>query len=289
MLGEHVGLTNITLKVGGNSDPTFRPHRDSFDISGGSDTFQELQKIHIPGTDGGTAAVGWILHHSYKGAVPNANLKGLRLRSGNIQVGPNGILEDLFIETRFNSWCVGEIHVIDSRIIPNGRRDHYEQNVHYTNLINQLSPIAREISTRCRQSSIRRNWLRQFERQQDQIKRDLEIMKQGSVSAPERQVFGFQIQQVLDSMEKALGKDALKFDAPALLPVLTKLRRDFAKVSSTNYCAKVLTNLAPVQRRAYEQAFALLYECSTDKSNAKLLVDRMLARLARNLKKKKKS
>ena len=67
------------------------------------------------------------------------------MRSGNIQIGTNGILEDLFIETRFNSWCVGEIHVIDSRIIPNGRRDHYEQNVHYTNLINQLSPIAREI------------------------------------------------------------------------------------------------------------------------------------------------
>jgi hypothetical protein len=288
MLGEHIGLTNITLKVGSNNDPTFRPHRDSFDVSGGSDTFQELQKIHIPGSDGGTAAVGWILHHGYKGAVPNSNLKGLRLRSGNIQVGTNGILEDLFVETRFNSWCVGEIHVVDSRIIPNGRRDHYEQNVHYTNLINQLSPIARDISTRCRQSSIRRNWLRQFERQQDQIKRDLEIMKQGSVSAPERQVFGFQIRQTLDSMEKALEKDALKLDAPALLPILTKLQRDFAKVSSTNYRAKVLTNLAPVQRRAYEQAFALLYECSTDKSGAKLLVDRMLVRLAR-LQKKVKS
>ena len=287
MLGEHVGLTNIMLKVGSNDDPTFRPHRDSFDISGGSETFRELQKIHIPGSDGGTAAVGWILHHAYKGAVPNSNLKGLRLRSGNIQIGTNGILEDLFVETRFNSWCVGEIHVVDSRIIPNGRRDHYEQNIHYTNLINQLSPIARDISTRCRRSSTRRNWLRQFERQQDQIKRDLEIMKQGSVSAPERQVFGFQIQQTLDSMEKALGKEALKLDAPALLPVLVKLRRDFTKVGSTNYRAKVLSNLAPVQRRAYEQAFALLYECSTDKSSAKLLVDRMLVRLARNLKKKK--
>jgi len=282
LLHGQVGLTNITLKVGGNSTPTFRPHRDSFEISGGSDTFQELQKIHIPASDGnGAAAIGWILHHSYTGAVPNANLKGLRLRSGNIQVGTNGILEDLFIETRFNSWCVGEVHVIDSRVIPNGRRDHYEHNVHYTNLINQLSPIARDISTRCRQSSIRRNWLRQFERQQDQIKRDMEIMKQGSVSGPERQVFAYQIQQTLDAMERALDKDALKLDAPSLVPVLAKLRRDFAKVSVTNYRAKVLGTLAPVQRRAYEQAFALLYECSTDKSSAKLLVDRMLVRLAR--------
>jgi len=288
LLSDCVGLTNITLKVGGNSDPTFRPHRDSFDISGGRDTFQELQTFQIPASDGdGTAAVGWILHHSYKGAVPNASLKGLRLRSGNIQVGTNGILEDLFTETRFNSWCVGEVHVIDSRIIPNGRRDHYEQNVHYTNLINQLSPIAREISTRCRHSSIRRNWLRQFERQKDQVKRDLRIVKQGSVSAAERHVFALQIQQVLQSMEKALAKEALKLDTPVLLPVLARLRREFTKVSATHYRAKVLDNLAPVQRHAYERAFALLYECSPDRAAAKLLVDRMLGRMARDLRKKR--
>jgi len=227
------------------------------------------------------------LHHGYKGTVPSANLKGLRLRSGNIQVGGNGLLEDLFTEVRFNSWCVGEIHVIDSRIIPNGRRDHYEQNVHYTNLINQLSPIARQISIRCRQSSTRRNWLRHFERQQDQVHRDLEIVKQGSLGAPERQLIATQIQQTLDLMDKALAKDALKSDARTLLPVLAKLRRDFAKVRSTSYSAKVLARLAPVQRNAYEQAFALVYECSNDKAHAKLLVDRILAHLPRRLKKKK--
>jgi len=288
MLQGHVGLTNVTLKVSGNSgEPTFRPHRDTFDISGGTDSFQELQTIKIPTSDGnGTAAIGWILHHGYKGAVPNPTLKGLRLRSGNIQVGTNGILEDLFIETRFNSWCVGEIHVIDSRIIPNGRRDHYEQNVHYTNLMNQLSPIAREISTRCRQSSIRRNWLRQFQRQQDQVRRDLDIVKQGSLSALDRQALASQIRQELDSMEKTLAKDVLKEDAAALWPTLSKLRRGFAKSSSTDYRARALARLAPVQRRAYEQAFAFLYECSPDKDSAKLLVDRILVRLAKVKKKK---
>lgn len=286
MLREHTGITNITLKIAG-SDPTFRPYRDSFEVFGGVDTFQELQRIRIPGSDGGTAAIGWILHHGYKGAVPNASLKGLRLRSGNIQVGDGAILEHLFAETRFNSWCVGEVHVIDPRIVPNGRRDHYEQNVHYTNLINQLSPIAREISTRCRLSSIRRNWLRQFGRQQDQVRRELAIIKQGSLSAVERQLLASQIQQVLDSMDKALLKDVLKPDASTLTPVLAKLRGDLAKVNTSNYRAKVLSKLAPAKRRVYEQVFALLYECSTDKASTKLLVDRMLARLARNNTKKK--
>jgi molecular chaperone HtpG len=288
MLQPHAGLTNISLRIGRNNDAVFRPHRDSFEVAGDSDTFQELQSIHIPGSDGGTAAVGWILHHGYKGAVPDSTLKGLRLRSGNIQVGGSNILEDLFTEVRFNSWCVGEIHVVDSRIIPNGRRDHYEQNVHYTNLINQLSPIAREISTRCRQSSIRRNWLRQFERQRDQVRRDLEIIKQGSLSTAERRVFANQIDQVLRSMEIALTKEALKPEAPVLTPAIAKLRRDLDKVNSTKHHAKVLAGMSPQQRRAYEQVFAVLYECSTDKAGAKLMVDRMLARLA-HLKKKKQS
>lgn len=287
MLQEHVGLTNITLKIAGSSNLTFRPHRDIFEVSGGVDTFQELQRIQIPGSDGGTAAIGWVLHHGYKGAVPNANLKGLRLRSGNIQVGDGAILEHLFAETRFNSWCVGEVHVIDSRIVPNGRRDHYEQNVHFTNLINQLSPIAREISTRCRQSSIRRNCLRQFERQQDQVRRDLEIVKQGSLGAGERQLFVSQIEQALDSMDKALLKDVLKPDVPTLTPVIAKLRRDLAKVDAANYRSKILARLAPAKRRAYEQVFALLYECSTDKASTKLLIDRMLARITRHNAKKK--
>jgi Histidine kinase-, DNA gyrase B-, and HSP90-like ATPase len=286
LLEGHLALSNITLKLAGISDPVFRPHRDSFQTAGGPDTFHELQPIKIPAYDGGTAAVGWILHHGYKGAVPNSDLKGLRLRSGNLQVGGNSLLEDLFTETRFNSWCVGEIHIVDSRIIPNGRRDHYEQNVHYTNLINQLSPIAREISTRCRQSSIRRNSVRQFERQGDQVKRDLDIMKQGSLRAPERKVLAGQVEQTLQSMEAALAKDVLKPEASGLSPLLAKLRRDFDRASSTTRKPKVLESLSPRNRRAYENVFSLLYECSPDKAGTKVLIDRMLARLSRNLRRK---
>jgi molecular chaperone HtpG len=183
---------------------------------------------------------------------------------------------------------VGEVHVIDSRIIPNGRRDHYEQNSHYNNLINHLSPIARDISTRCRQSSIRRNWLRQVERQQDQVRRDLQIIKQGSLSAPERKLFASQIQQTLDSIEKALSKEVLKLDAPTVMPVIAKLRKESEKVSAGNYKHKALAGmLSPIQRSAFEQAFALVYECSADKAQAKLLVDKMLVHLSQRMKKKK--
>jgi len=221
-----------------------------------------------------------VLHHGYKGSVPDSNLKGLRLRSGNIQIGTNGILEDLFIETRFNSWCVGEIHVIDSRIIPNGRRDHYEQNVHYTNLINQLSPIAREISNRCRTSSAKRNWLRQFELQKAGVLERIEIIRQGSVTPPQRKKLEIDIALALHTMGKIADKTALATE------VKTFLRRDIKKLEhrmvllqGRKYGAKPLAALPASERRASERIFSLIYECSPSRVVAKSLVDKILSKL----------
>jgi molecular chaperone HtpG len=280
MLAEHAGLTDITLKVAGKVEPTFRPHRDFFDIASGKDNFDELQKITIPGYDGGTAAVGWVLHHGYKGAVPDSNLKGLRLRSGNMQVGTNGILEDLFIETRFNSWSVGEIHVIDSRIIPNGRRDHYEQNVHYTNLINQLSPIAREISNRCRTSSAKRNWLRQFELQKAGVLERVEIIRQGSVTPTQRKKLEIDIASALQTMTKIADKTALASEAKTFLRRdIKKLEHRLATLKGRKYEAKPLASLSASERRASEHIFSLIYECSPSRVVAKSLVDKILSKL----------
>ena len=280
MLAEHVGLTNITLTVGSKIDQTFRPHRDSFNISGGSDTFQELQKVHIPGMDGGTAAIGWILHHGYKGAVPSLNLKGLRLRSGNIQVGTSGILEDLFSETRFNSWCVGEIHVMDQRIIPNGRRDHYEQNVHYYNLLNHLSPLAREISNRCRASSAKRNWLRQFELHKAGILERVDIIRQGSVTPTQRKKLEVDIASALQMMGRIADKSALAEEAKtSLRPDIKKLERRMVMLQGKKFGAKPLAALPASERRASERIVSLIYECSQNRAVAKSLVDKILSKL----------
>ena len=32
---------------------------------------------------------------------------------GNVQIGGNALLEDFFTEPRFNSWSIGEVHILD--------------------------------------------------------------------------------------------------------------------------------------------------------------------------------
>ena len=57
----------------------------------------------------------------------------------------------------FNGWTVGEIHVLDRRIVPNARRDNFEINHHYSNLLVQLGPVAANLSQHCRSASVSRN------------------------------------------------------------------------------------------------------------------------------------
>ena len=152
-------LGDLAITINGHTDPITRPFTDRFKVSETlEDTYSELELITISDLDGGPAAVGWVLHHSYLGSITvRSRVGGLRLRVGNVQVGTEELLAEIFPESRFNGWTVGEIHVLDPRILPNARRDNFEQNVHYSNLTAQLEPIARQIARRARGASVARN------------------------------------------------------------------------------------------------------------------------------------
>ena len=151
---------SLRITLNGEEQPVQRQYGVSIVLSGNKeDQFHEFEEVHVPSVDGrGDAAVGWIAHSSYLGAIPRGNrIRGMRARIGNIQVGDERIFDHLFEEERFNRWCVGEVHVLDTRIIPNGRRDYFERNPHLRNLENHLAPIFRQISARCRAASSSRN------------------------------------------------------------------------------------------------------------------------------------
>ena len=88
--------------------------------------FVDFEKIAIPSIEGDrNAAIGWIAHSSYLGALlQKPSIRCMRVRVGNVQIGDETVLDHLFSETRFNRWCVSEIHILDPRIVPNARRDY---------------------------------------------------------------------------------------------------------------------------------------------------------------------
>ncbi len=163
----HGAKAPLTLEVlvQGDPGPVQRPYGKSIRLSANKDAeFTEFQAIRIPSVDANSeAALGWVAHSCYLGAIPKEQrLRGIRARVGNIQIGDEAVFDDLFTEERFNRWCVGELHILDSRIIPNARRDYFEPGPHLRNLENQLTPVLRDISTRCRRESTARNRTRKI-------------------------------------------------------------------------------------------------------------------------------
>ena len=156
------GQTPYSIRVYMDDDSltVLKPYGSSVPLTGDqNDDFQEFEEVRIPSIDGrDEAAVGWIAHSSYRGAIPKvAGIRGIRARAGNIQIGDEKVFDHLFEEDRFNRWCIGEVHVLDPHITPNARRDYFEREPHLRNLENHLAPIFRRIGTRCRAASSKRN------------------------------------------------------------------------------------------------------------------------------------
>lgn len=162
-LRKHGIATGIDVMIDGRADPVERPFGKAIHLSEKvKDHFSGMEFFEVPGVEGGIDAVGFLVHHSYFGALPKGTgIAGLRARAGNMQIGGPAIFESLFSEQRFNSWCVAEVHIISDRLIPNGRRDDFEANVPYQNLQGHVAAVASRVSKLCREKSILRNRLRE--------------------------------------------------------------------------------------------------------------------------------
>ena len=165
-LTEHTDHFVLDVRVDDDELPIERPFGRALPLTDNyAAPFERLETRIIPRLeDDEPAAVLWLAHTPYAGSIPrHLGVRGLRARSGNIQVGSDDVFSRLFHESRFNGWCVGEVHITDCRIVPNGRRDYFEAGPHLRNLENHIGAVAHEISSRCRRASSHRNKLRQAE------------------------------------------------------------------------------------------------------------------------------
>jgi hypothetical protein len=245
--------------------------------------FKTPEILKLSGVDGAIAAIGWVLHHDYSGALSNRTLvKGLRLRSGNVQVGDHALLENLFPEPRFNSWAVGEIHIVDPKILANGRRDHFEHSVHLDNVLNQLAPTARDIARRCRQSSISRKWQREFDLHKEAALERAKTVARGGLTRAARQTHVDAALKSLKGMKKVLENRHLDEEVRKLLTGkaemaearVQRLLGDGATESNP------LAALPSPKKAAYQHVISLIYECSANRIAAGALVERLLSRLS---------
>lgn len=274
----------VHIFVADKDNSVHRPFQNSVKITDNlSDQFSSVEFVEIPGTDGTVDAVGWILHHSYFGALRRATgISGLRVRSGNIQVGGSNILEGLFLEQRFNSWCIGEIHVLSDRIIPNGRRDDFEINVHYQNLRSYAAGIASRLSKLCRQKSVLRNRLRQAQLIfQDALDR-LAIVNDPGTTPLVRQYYRDSVAAAIEKLER-LGWSDQKFtnqEQELIVERAGLLRRHFAHAKVPRG-RSTLSFLPASKKKMFIEMLQTVLESCDSPQQASTITKRIIERVKR--------
>jgi molecular chaperone HtpG len=132
-----------------------RPYTDIFQISTNvSESINDIEFFTIKGADNSDIALGWYAKTSFLASLPaSLNFRGIRVRQGNIEVGDEHFLDEMFTERRFASWQIGEIHILNNRLKPNARRDGFEHTADYERFLEQANLLGRHLSSQCRKSS----------------------------------------------------------------------------------------------------------------------------------------
>ena len=258
----------------------FRPYRNSFSLSKtDTDCIKDVNKFLLRSVHDGISAIGWVYQHSYKGVIPSSeNIRGIRVRKGNIQVGSDSILVECFPEARFNSWSIGEIHLLDPKVKPNGRRDNFEPNIYWIEIKNQFASYAKIIARECRKNSAERNAIKAFNVLAEKADQLISVIKQGALSESKLRSERANLKNMLQSMQDKAEATALSDSSKiALLRRCDEIDKRYKGITNNESVERNNLDCLPKSKQAVlYQVFDLIYEFSPNKIAAKSLLDKII-------------
>ena len=93
------------------------------------DEISRLEFKDFRDSSGNLIAWMWVGLSRFEKQIPKVNhMRGLRVRSANIQLGNDDALQNLFKESRGNYYYVGEVFAAAKELIPNSQRDYFNEN-----------------------------------------------------------------------------------------------------------------------------------------------------------------
>lgn len=137
--GASLETIDVFVVAHGETNQIYKPYGDDYSHAKGK---MQLRSIEFfSGED--NAYWGWVGRLSESAAVTDWSTRGLRIRVRNIQVDGTEIFEKLFTQvkpsySRFSSYYVGEIHIDPEKVVPNARRDGFEETDEWINIKTSL-------------------------------------------------------------------------------------------------------------------------------------------------------
>jgi molecular chaperone HtpG len=148
--GHSLETIDLFVETNGQQIKICKPYGESYSFAKGSAQLESIKFYH----DDEGCYWGWIGYLSESAAVTDDATRGLRTRVRNIQVDGTELFEGLFTQVkqsygRFTNYYVGEIHIEPERVIPNARRDGFEENAQWLSIKGRLirnicQPLAKQ-------------------------------------------------------------------------------------------------------------------------------------------------
>lgn len=126
---KNIGQPIQEYKILVHGEHVLKKYTPSFTTSKGEDSITGVDFKEFKDDDGNLIAWLWFGISRFQGAIKKENrMRGIRLRSQNIQIGSDDSLQKLFNEDRGQNYFVGEVFAIAKDLIPNSQRDYFNEN-----------------------------------------------------------------------------------------------------------------------------------------------------------------
>jgi hypothetical protein len=237
------------------------------------DEISRLEFKDFCDADGNLIAWMWVGLSRFEKQIPKVNImRGLRVRSGNIQLGNDDALQDLFKESRGNYYFVGEVFAVSKDLIPNSQRDYFNENEtrvlfedclreYFFDVLHKLYYEANRVKN-------------DYKRQEEYLAKVTEYQKkekeQGFVNEEERQKLQFDIDKAKKNAEDA-RKRLDKLDISDTNSPLFEVHKSIGQKYSANKLKEQAENTIVVIEDEKKKAFVTSNMSKLSRSERKIV------------------
>ena len=142
-IGIPIEEVQITIKHGTDRPtPVTKRYGASHEFESGTATLNDCAIHHSP-TNRWWA---WVGKKAESGAYTDTRVSGLRVRVRNIQIDGTSIVRDIFRDhaksyVRFQDYFLGEVFIEPSVLVPNARRDGFEEDAAWKRIRNEIAAV----------------------------------------------------------------------------------------------------------------------------------------------------
>lgn len=228
--GETIGVVQVETRIKREKVQIHKPYKNEAAAGKKPATLTDIETF-ISKEHGW---YGWIGVSDFPGEITDETVAGVRFRMKNIQVGDARImmnlaeqLTDSGSERRLARWAVGEIFITNTEVVPNARRDGFEETPAWRNAAADIKEtVLKRIIRLIRSSSDSRSALKSAETFIDELKTAL---GGPALQEADKKKFEGRLRRQIAklSSDKIVGVDPTKVSS--LISTLKELQERLAK------------------------------------------------------------